>query len=601
MRDTTPIRLSHLIRHCAPGSLNRDRHDQLFALMDSRYWCDAQGEPLDVLMERVHCVRQVLGIEEKELRHLPKGVEQSIPAIRFPTWCHCDQCNRLYRRPWLDQSTDAVVCPNPACNGRPLLQLPWVLVHPHGYLDDVPWHWLAHRELKTACDVEGELYLKLEKGELKLRCGACKATDSFAEAALKNPDFFSRYTRMRQQPWLREQVPLHELQHKPPLALEVGDPRIHESETETALVIPPESRMTGNPLLGRLRQRQREVERLKRMEQSAPKAFQARVNALADELDCSPETLLDALLRYNPEGEAIDCGEGRIEVQEYLALTTPIPDLHEDEEFVTRHLTQPWKGLQGQLKFRGTPWKIVGLLGQVVAVRRLREILIHKGFRRPVADGARLVPPDLLGTQRWLPAIELFGEGVFIRFDEHVLQRWEEQDAARRRCDILRHRAEAVGFRLPTPRFVLLHTFAHLLIRQLETHGGYPAASLNERIYAWESGADHDPMAGILIYTTSPDVAGTLGGLDELAEPQRLLPLLEAVFRHAQWCALDPVCGEHHGQGPHLLNLAACHGCALVPDTACAHQNLLLDRLLLKGAPEQQLLSPLDFVPVAAG
>ena len=601
MTDTTPVRLSHLIRHCAPGSLNRDRHDQLFTLMDSRYWCDEQGEPLAALMERVNCVRQVLGIEGQQLRHLPRGDQQAIPAIRFPAWYRCEQCNRLYWQPWLEQQSDTLVCPNPACSARPILQLPWVLVHANGYLDDVPWHWLTHRQAKTGCREKNELYLKLEQGELMLRCRACKASDSFAEAALKTPGFFSGYTRMRQQPWLREAAPPHELQQSPPLALEVGDPRIHESETETALVIPPESRMSGDSLVGRLHQRQSEVERLKKLELSAPRAFQARVNALADELDCSPEALLDALLRYNPDGESVDCGEGRIEALEYRALITPIPDLHEDEEFVTRHRTEAWKRLQGELEFHGLPWRIVSLIDQVVAVRRLREILIYKGFRRPVADGARLVPPDLLGAQAWLPAIELFGEGLFIGFDERVLQRWEGQDAVRRRCEILRRRAEAVGFRLPTPRFVLLHSFAHLLMRQLETYAGYSAASLSERIYAWEPGEDHDPMAGVLIYTTSPDVAGTLGGLDELAEPKRLLPLLEAVFRHAQWCALDPVCAEHQGQGPHLLNLAACHGCALAPDTACAHQNLLLDRLLLKGDPEQQLRSPLDFVSVTAG
>ena len=205
-----------------------------------------------------------------------------------------------------------------------------------------------------------------------------------------------------------------------------------------------------------------------------------------------------------------------------------------------------------------------------------------------------------MGRQAWLPAIELFGEGLFIRFDEQVLRRWEGQDAVRQRCAILQQRADAAGFIVPTPRFVLLHTFAHLLIRQLETHGGYPAASLTERIYAWEPGDDEDPMAGVLIYTTSPDVAGTLGGLDELAEPRHLLPLLEAVFNHAHWCALDPVCGEHHGQGPHLLNLAACHGCALVPDTACAYHNLLLDRILIKGDQSRNLLSLLDFAPLTA-
>ena len=91
-------------------------------------------------------------------------------------------------------------------------------------------------------------------------------------------------------------------------------------------------------------------------------------------------------------------------------------------------------------------------------------------------------------------------------------------------------------------------------------------------------------MAGILIYVSVPDKAGSLGGLAELAEPKHLLSVLESVFAHAEWCSLDPVCSEHEGQGPALLNRAACHACALIPDTSCSYSNVLLDRIFIKGS-----------------
>jgi hypothetical protein len=34
----------------------------------------------------------------------------------------------------------------------------------------------------------------------------------------------------------------------------------------------------------------------------------------------------------------------------------------------------------------------------------------------------------------------------------------------------------------PTPRFIMLHTLAHILIREFETSAGYPASSLQERL-----------------------------------------------------------------------------------------------------------------------
>jgi hypothetical protein len=52
------------------------------------------------------------------------------------------------------------------------------------------------------------------------------------------------------------------------------------------------------------------------------------------------------------------------------------------------------------------------------------------------------------------------------------------------------------------------------------------------------------------------------------------------------WCSADPVCmeiGTKWGQGPDSCNLAACHNCALVPETACEEFNRFLDRGLVVG------------------
>lgn len=103
-------------------------------------------------------------------------------------------------------------------------------------------------------------------------------------------------------------------------------------------------------------------------------------------------------------------------------------------------------------------------------------------------------------------------------------------------------------------------------------------------------------MAGILIYVAIPDVDGSLGGLAELAEPQRLAQLLTRVVEKAQWCSLDPVCSRHTGQGPGLLNLAACHACLLLPETSCCCGNILLDRKLVWGDSQTKLPSIFDII-----
>ncbi len=102
-------------------------------------------------------------------------------------------------------------------------------------------------------------------------------------------------------------------------------------------------------------------------------------------------------------------------------------------------------------------------------------------------------------------------------------------------------------------------------------------------------------MAGILVYVAVPDIVGSLGGLAELAEPGGFIKLLSDVLSRADWCSLDPVCGEHEGQGPSQLNLAACHACALVPEPSCQISNLLIERVFVRGDLAGGISPLLDF------
>ena len=118
---------------------------------------------------------------------------------------------------------------------------------------------------------------------------------------------------------------------------------------------------------------------------------------------------------------------------------------------------------------------------------------------------------------------------------------------------------------------------------------GYSSASIAERLYV--SSDSVAPMAGILLYTAAGDSEGTLGGLVSLGKPDRFSTILSRALQRAQWCSADPICmesSERGGQGPRSTNYAACHGCALLPETACENGNHLLDRTVLIGKPGQE-------------
>jgi hypothetical protein len=122
--------------------------------------------------------------------------------------------------------------------------------------------------------------------------------------------------------------------------------------------------------------------------------------------------------------------------------------------------------------------------------------------------------------------------------------------------------------------YVLMHTFAHLLIKQMSMSSGYSSSAIRERIYFG------DKMSGILLYTGSADKEGSLGGLVELGTTNKLVGLMQDAFQEAMLCTNDPECMNNMPAGNNS-NGAACHSCCMVSETACENGNRMLDRGLV--------------------
>ena len=599
--EQVPVRLSHLPRDCSVGAIVRGP-DSLMVVQDIRTWDRTDSDPRDREIRYVERVRRALGID-KELYSPPRSVERDgtvvgwIPALRFPTWMRCRECGLLHSAPWRrprskgddDQAVETGSAVGSwkctECDGS-LEQTPWVLVHESGYLADVPWHDLAHWDSRNPaqrqCRPDWEQpYLKLDetRADRLVRCtrDGCGANASFPLARHPFPP------RTWQQPWMRE--PPAQSPEAPAWLMEINDVRVHTPSTRTALVIPPESRIRRGTVTDRLFSSTSSQESIRNA--STPLARKSAITQFAGKLRCTPGEIEKAMAEirggYPLNGRTITVDD--LLADEYRALIEEIPDLREDEDFVTEHHTRRWKERGDRLE-AGVPRRAVSAVSKLIAVNKLKEIMVLTGFRR--ANGEQLTPPDITGEAPWLPALELYGEGIFFTLDEALLQRWECSEALIERTDGFRRRyVKRTGQDIPelevdvTPRFLLCHTLAHLMIRQLEAEAGYPAASLKERIYC---ATGKSPMAGILIYVAVPDEEGSLGGLMELAEPGRFLRLLTGAFEAAAWCSLDPVCSEQEGHGPDLLNRAACHACTLVPEPSCLYGNVLLDRVFVKGA-----------------
>ena len=176
---------------------------------------------------------------------------------------------------------------------------------------------------------------------------------------------------------------------------------------------------------------------------------------------------------------------------------------------------------------------------------------------------------------------EVNGEGVFIEFNKETLEKWlaipSVKALSRRYEECYEEFCNAKGWTLNVKRnatYVLMHTFAHLLIKQMSMTSGYSSSAIRERIYFSEK------MTGILLYTGSADKEGSLGGLVELGSIGKLVPLMKDAFQEALLCTNDPECMSNAPAGNNL-NGAACHSCCMISETACENGNRMLDRGLV--------------------
>ncbi len=197
-------------------------------------------------------------------------------------------------------------------------------------------------------------------------------------------------------------------------------------------------------------------------------------------------------------------------------------------------------------------------------------------------------------TSKWnnqteyLPAVENFGEGIFfnlyndeiddwlneilndVKFSQRIkiIQKNSEQNEL-----IKKDRFSDIRF---LAKFIIIHTLSHILIKEFEFSVGYPATSLNERLFI-----NNDEMSGLMIYTVAGS-EGSYGGLISQANEVNFLNILKSALFRAKDCSSDPVCyNSLDGQGIGGLNMAACYSCVLIPDISCEEFNSFLDRALL--------------------
>lgn len=505
----------------------------------------------------------------------------TVPAYVFPRYQLCPVCRTLsllgegYVE--YESKRQEMLCKAPGCKGRgkfraTTLPAPFIVACPSGHIDDFPWREYVHRG-PTPCRKRMKLFSIAKTGsvaDILVKCECEKtrsASDAFGE---RRSEALGQCSRHR--PWLgignRDSAVCADAAEV--RAMQRGATNGWFPVVRSALAVKEAATPLGIAL-------------------NACSSKQIEKVDSEDKLKTLVEMGMFPSLEPFPVPDvwsAIQKQRGEIETDdidlrwpEWLAFRDPGSASSDKLEFFLE-LGEVPSGYREQI-------------ARVVLARKLLEVRALVGFTRIDAAGAgtedgatSAIAPIYRNRRDWLPAVEVRGEGIFIELNEAAVSSWEAKPEVQARARAMAEKfAQWEAERksdpslFPGARYVLLHSLAHTVIRQLSLDCGYSASSVRERIYS-----STDPkrrMAGVLLYTASPDSEGSLGGLVDLGSPKRFPDLFRGALRSATRCSSDPLCADHRPDVHATINGAACHACILASETSCEAFNRFLDRNVL--------------------
>lgn len=552
-------------------------------------------------------VKRVLGAQVQELRQPPFAAGeisanpfdgqnlQGTPVAPFPNWVLCPRC-RLLAPLQKDVFTiytdkfrpDRTAYRHALCRGASsapnVLPARFIAVCPKGHIDDFPWHYFVHLG-NSACG--GALRLRdLKKygtpSDLFVFCEGCGTERPFIDSiGIKGeeamPKCRGRHPHLR----IFNDECGEQLQ-----TVTLGASNNWFAVNLSVLSIPNQ---TGG-LAELVEQNWITFQNVPNRETFGIVFDSMRsVGQLQDFLGFSKEDIWQEIENYRQKGIAGESSEepADLKLPEWKVLTAA--DASQNSLNFTLRETDPPKNFEKYF-------------AKTVIVERMREVRALVGFTRLEAsesfedliDESDIEQVKLSrGKLSWTLATEVRGEGIFLEFSEQTIDEWTkrfQKNLARLHAEgakVHKDWREARRYKEPEAnykgvRFLLIHSFAHALMRQLALESGYAAASLSERIYCQSADEENDAMAGVLIYTSTSDSEGTLGGLSSLGEPDALGRHIAQTLEEMEMCSSDPLCAEHEAtEDETSLHWAACHACLFSPETSCESGNRYLDRSIL--------------------
>jgi len=559
------IRPVQLITSFGPGAILDAVRDSV-TILDINYW---QNHGKHIYDSRL---ASYLGVDY--FISPRTSFTEDLPVVSFPDYhvCSNSKCNHLFD---LQETFDlekylhsGPVCPLCGFKAYPSR---FIVSCVDGHLDDFPWRWWVH-EGQVTC--KKKMYLESigftsTLADLRVRCECGASRDMGGATVKENFRGLKCSGRHPHRPAIRKTAEgIYSRCSQAVIPSQRGASNVYFPVIRSAISIPP----WVNPLYTLIDEHYRRI-----------------LDYRADFGDSGVTKVYEKYFKDRYTREEFD--EALRKRDEKIKEFTEIKEM---EYSAITHF-QDMQYSRDQKFFKADEEEIPSYLqkyfNRLIRIQRLREVMVLLGFMRmdlpepEVDEQKNIVPLTKSKSDPWLPGVTINGEGIFIEFNRDTVDKWLKDDNVSRLSEkytmLYNIYAEERGWTNVKKRdavYVLLHTFAHIIIKELSLECGYSSASIKERIYFSNN------MCGVLLYTGSSDKEGSLGGLVEMGYISNFTRMLVNALRNAIICTTDPDCMMREPEMEKLKG-ASCHSCTMISETSCETGNRLLDRSLLITLP----------------
>jgi len=505
---------------------------------------------LNRLKARFPLLKQIVSIPTED------GFEVQPQANIFPKWFYCPRCKRFmhyndWKNHWQDKNNFNVQCFNPECKGEHLEQVRFVMTCDNGHIQDLPWNFWNNRkpvdETKESAPSEEEnspkIVLKYEK--------CCEEQQLIYEISNENTDLSGIRIKCKKCGKSESLKGIFNFQQKCGgqkywLGFQNGSFVKEECDEKTTVKIKSSNSIYYANSLNSLW-----IPEKQSLELDID--LRTEIDAIVNDPDFEPKDL-EKFSRRN--GVDIQLINSYLDNHTDEYVTELLYRKAEYDYFITKQQPEDKKIRFRQIEVKN---QLFGF-DKLIKIDKLKKTTVQTSFTRnePIdVDSILVGDTEYVNNYnvkrqslsknnfetRLLPAVESYGEGILFVLDKKLLNEWESKELIINRANTIKqhglssdwksHQIEAARI---TPRKILIHSLAHLLIREFEYICGYPMSSLQERLYV------DSTMNGFLI-SAYDGTDGYLGGLSKLCNNiENLNKIIQSALNRAKNCSLDPIC-----------------------------------------------------------